>query len=97
MNLAVLPVIIPLGTAFLLAGVHRLIPTSLSRVIAALAALASCVISIRLTDACESFFFRNSRTLMSFNRFCAYKPLDANHLEFQSDAMPRRKPTGLTF
>lgn len=49
MSLVPLPVAIPLGISFLLAGVHRHLSPSISRPISALVALANCLFCITLT------------------------------------------------
>ena len=48
----------------------------------------------RPTEACESFFFRYSRTFKSSCSMLAKLPLVANHFEPQSRVTARRNPVG---
>src|SRR5690606_30563680 len=62
-----------------------------------LAFFAGRSIWMRLTEACDSFFFRKARTFRSLAKRPAKSREFANHLEVQSFAMPRRMPVGCTF
>ena len=61
------------------------------------ASLAGRSISTRPTEACASFFFRKSRTLMSSASIGAKERLLAYQRELQLRFTARRKPTGLIF
>ena len=54
-------------------------------------------ISMRLTEASASFFFRNSRTRKSVCTSSGNCFFEAYHFDVQSRVMPRRIPIGLTF
>ena len=59
--------------------------------------LAGRSITTLLTAACESFFFRKSRTLMSSLSIAGKFLLLAYHLEVQLRLTERRKPIGWIF
>ena len=61
------------------------------------ASFAGRSMSTRLTEACESFFLRNDRTLMSSASIGANARLLAYQREVQARLTASRKPIGLIF